>query len=357
MNDATTMGSETTEEVMGRLMADLAATAGLQMTLLGIRTGMWKAMAGAGPMTPGELAARAGLVEPYVREWLKHQAASGYVVHDPSTGSFELPDAVGGVLAEDGPTGLVEGFATMLATMPSDQPLVEEAFRTGAGVGWHQRSAPHWHGMDMATSSAVVPALLSDWIPAVEGLDALLREGAQVVDVGCGFGAVLIALAREYPESTFWGFDYHDGSVAQARKAAAEAGVADRVRFEVATADAFPGQDVDLVLLVDTLHDLGDPVGALRRVRDALRHGGTALVVEFAAGDRLEDDLTPFGRLLYASSALVCTPNALSQGATDPLGTAPGEQRLTGVAKAAGFRGVSRLAVPEGLNLVLQLRP
>lgn len=345
------------EQLMGKLLGDMAATAGLQMIHLGIRTGLWKALAGGGPLTPAEVATRAGIAAPYAREWLKHQAVSGYVDYDPTTERFTLPTAVAAVLADDAQSGLVEGFASMLASMASDNALVEEAFRSGEGVGWHQRSAEHWHGMDLVTRAAVVPALTSAWIPALDGVDARLRAGATVADIGCGYGAALIALAKAYPASRFVGIDYHDGSVAQARKAAAEAGVADRVTFEVADAAVIPDGGYDLVLFVDTFHDLGDPLGALRRTREVLRFDGTVLLVEFAAADRLEDNANPLGRLLYASSALVCTPNAIAHGAVDPLGSAPGETRLAQVAAHAGFTRVRRVPTEAPLNLLLELRP
>lgn len=211
--------------------------------------------------------------------------------------------------------------------------------------------------MDLVTRAGVVPALTSSWIPALDDVDARLRAGATVADVGCGYGATLIALAQAYPASRFCGFDYHDGSVAHARKAAAAAGVADRVRFEVVDAAAIPDAGYDLVLFVDTFHDLGDPDGALRRARKVLSSDGVVLLVEFAAADRLEDNVTPMGRLLYASSALVCTPNAIAQGAVDPLGSAPGATRLAQVAAHAGFTRVRRVPVEGPLNLLLELRP
>ena len=357
MNEQPTLDPAAVEEVMGRLVADLAATAGLQATHLGIRVGLWKAMAGRGGLTPAEVAAVAGVAEPYAREWLKHQAASGYVSYDPATERFELPAAVAAVLADDTSAGLVQGFATMLETMAGDGAVLEEAYRTGGGVGWHQRSAAHWRGMDLVTRAAVIPALVPEWVPALDGAEERLRAGATVADVGCGFGAALITLAQAYPESRFWGFDYHDGSIASARKAAATAGVADRVTFEVASAAEIPLAGFDLVLYIDTFHDLGDPVGALRRSRQALRPDGTVLLVEFAGSDRLEENFTPFGRLMYASSALVCTPNAVSQGATDPLGSIPGERRLAEIATEVGFSRVRRLSVEAPVNLVLELRP
>lgn len=357
MNEQQTLDPAEVGEVMGRLVADVAATAGLQAIHLGIRVGLWKAMAGRGGLTPGQVAAGAGVAEPYAREWLKHQAASGYVTYDPVTERFELPVAVAAVLADDASAGLVEGFATMLETMAGDAAVVEEAYRTGGGVGWHQRSAAHWHGMDLATRAAVLPALVPEWIPALEGVEDRLRAGATVADVGCGFGAALITLAQAYPDSRFWGYDYHDGSIASARKAAAAAGVGDRVTFEVATAAELPLAEFDLVVYIDTLHDLGDPAGALRRARQALREDGTVLLVEFAGSDRLEENLNPFGRLVYGSSALVCTPNAVSQGAADPLGSLPGERRLSEIATGAGFARVRRVPVEALVNLVLELRP
>lgn len=346
-----------TDEVMGRLLADMAATAGLQMIYIGIKTGLWKALADGQWLAATEVATRSGVAEPYTREWLKHQAASGYVDYDPVSERFALPSAAAAVLADDSQSGTVAGFAAMLTAMSGDISLIEDAYRTGRGVGWHQRSSEHWHGMDMVTRAEVVPVLAAKWIPALDGVEPRLRAGAAVADIGCGYGAALVALAQAYPKSRFTGFDYHDGSVAHARKAAASAGVADRVTFEVADAAAFPGGDYDLVLFVDTFHDLGDPVGALRHTREALRDDGVALLVEFAAGDRLEDNIGPLGRLLYASSALVCTPNAIAQGATDPLGTAPGPARLTEVARQAGFSLIRPVPVDAPLNLLLELRP
>lgn len=357
MTATTNLDPADVDEVLGHLVTDMAATAGLQMIQVGIRTGLWRAMAGAGALTPADVAARAGVAQPYAREWLKHQAASGYVSYDPGTATFELPPAVAAVLADDDRARLVEGFAMMLTAMARDGDLATEAFRTGRGIGWHQRSAEHWHGMDLVTRAQVVPALVHEWIPSLGELHDRLRTGARVADVGCGFGATLLALAEAYPASRFWGFDSHDGSIAHARTAAAEAGVTTRTTFEVAAADQVPDGAFDLVLFVDALHDLGDPVGALRRARQVLRGDGSVLLVEFAAADRLEDNFSPLGRLKLAASALVCTANALAQGATDPLGSIPGEARLREVATSAGFRSTRRLPLDVPLNLVLELRP
>jgi SAM-dependent methyltransferase len=247
------------------------------------------------------------------------------------------------VLADDAQAGLIDGFASMLSSMARDNVLVEEAFRSGQGVGWHQRSSEHWRGMDLVTRVEIVPALVAEWIPALDGVADRLRAGAVVADIGCGYGAAAIALAQAFPASRFTGFDYHDASVAQARKAAVSAGVAGRVMFEVADATTFPGR-FDLVVFVDTFHDLGDPLESLRHAREVLGEDGTVLLVEFAAADRLEDNVNPVGRLLYASSALVCTPNAIAQGATDPLGTAPGRRAADRAAPhhRPGARGTER---------------
>lgn len=344
------------ERVMGELLTDMAATAGLQATQLGIQTGLWRAMAGAGPLTVEQVAGCADLPVPYVREWLKHQALSGYVEHEPATQRFSLPPAVAAVLAEDPLAGLVDGFARMLAAMATDGGRIVEAYRTGQGLGWHERSAEHWRGMDLVTRAQVVPALVATWIPALHGVAERLRAGGTVADVGCGYGAALVAVAQTYLGARCVGFDCHDPSIARARKAAADAGLLDRVAFEVADATSFPGTGYDLVLFVDALHDLGDPLGALRHARDALHPDGTVLLVEFACEDRLEDNANAMGRLLFAASALVCTPNAVAQGARDPLGSGPGEARLTALAREAGFPRVRRLAVDAPLNLLLELR-
>lgn len=341
--------------VMGKAMEELAATAGVLLNAVGIRTGLWRALAGAVPLTAGAAAERAGLAEPYVREWLRSQAAAGYLTYDATAETFTLPPAVAAVFADDVQAGFLDGFARMLQAMSGDLALNEEAFRTGRGVGWHEHSPAHWDGMDAATRAFVVSVLVPAWLPALEGVQDRLAAGAAVADVGCGYGAPLIAMARSFPHSRFFGFDYHDASIARARQAAAEAGVGDHVRFEVATAKDIPDRRYDLITYFDTFHDLGDPLGALVHARNVLADEGTVLLVEYNAGDRVEDNLTPFGRLAYAASALVCTPNALSQEG-HALGTLVGEARLTGIAHAAGFTRVRRTPVEAPFNLLLELR-
>ena len=351
----TTVDLTEIEGVMGKAIEELAATAGMLLNAVGIRTGLWRVLAGAGPLTAAEAAARAKLAEPYVREWLRSQAAAGYVSYDPLSETFSLPDAVAGVFADDVQAGFFDGFARMLQAMSGDLSLNEEAFRTGRGVGWHEHSPAHWDGMDAATRSFVGSVLVPAWIPALDGVEEKLTAGATVADVGCGYGAPLIAMAQAFPRSRLFGFDYHDASIARARQAAAEAGVGDRVRFEVATAKDIPDRGYDLITYFDTFHDLGDPLGALVHARHVLADDGTVLLVEFNAGDRVEDNFTPFGRLAYAASALVCTPNALSQEG-HALGTLVGEARLTEIAHAARFTRVRHTPVDAPVNVLLELR-
>ena len=340
-------------QVMGQLMADLAATSGMLLTLVGVRVGLWESLA-AGPATPGELAARSSASEPYVREWLRSQAAAGYVQYEPDAGRYGLPPAVAAVMAADPLRGLVEGTGLQAAAQWAEVARYEDAFRTGRGIGWDEHGPAHSRGMDLISRAVVVPAL-AGWLAALDGVAARLAAGGAVADVGCGYGAPTIAMAQAFPHSRFLGIDTDDASVARARKAAAEAGLAGRVSFEVADAAGLPGGDHDLVTFFDCLHDLGDPVGALRRARQALAPGGSVLLVEHAGSERTEENLSPVGRFFYAASALVCTPNALAQGGAG-LGTIPGEAALRDAAAQAGFSEVRRVDVDAPVNILLQLR-
>jgi SAM-dependent methyltransferase len=341
-------------QVMGQLMTDLAATSGMLLTLVGVRTGLWESLA-AGPATPGELAARSSTAERYVREWLRCQAAAGYVRYAPADGRYSLPPAVAAVMAGEPLRGLVEGAGLQAVAQWSEAARYEEAFRTGRGIGWDEHGQDHSRGMDLISRAVVVPAL-PGWLAALDGTAARLAEGGTVADVGCGYGGPTIALAQAFPRARFVGIDVDDASVARARKAAADAGLADRVGFEVADAASLPGGDYELVCFFDSLHDLGDPAGALRRARQQLAPGGSVLLVEHAGSERTEDNLNPVGRFFYAASALVCTPNAVAHGGTG-LGTIPGEAALRGVAAEAGFSQVRRVDADAPLNLLLQLRP
>jgi len=343
--------------VMGQLMGDFAATAGVVLLALGRRLGLWAALA-AGPASAEVIAVRAGVALPYTREWLRSQAAAGYVSYDPPAEAFGLAPGVAAVLGDGPLAGLADGMAAQFAVWWAQLDRYEAAFRAGEGIAWGTLPAAHAEGMDLITRAVVAPALVREWLPAVDGIVARLSAGAAAADVGCGYGAACIAMAEAFPASRFTGFDIDDASVAQARRAALAAGVAERVSFEVAAAADIPGGAYDLVTFVDSLHDLGDPVGALRRARQVLADDGVVRLAEYAGSGKLEENLHPAGRFFYAASALVCVPNALSdEHAEPPLGSIPGEGSLRQVASAAGFSRVRRVEAGAPLNLLLQLGP
>jgi SAM-dependent methyltransferase len=313
-------------------------------------------MAGAGPLSPAELAERTGTAERYVHEWLAAQAAAGYLAYDPASERFSLPEEQAFALADPaGPVYLPGAFQLALASLKAE-PRIAEAFRTGAGVGWHEQDPEVFDGCEMFFAPGYRANLVQSWIPALDGVEAKLRAGARVADVGCGHGASTIIMAKAYPNSTFTGFDYHQRSIDWARKAASEVGVSDRVRFEVAPADAFAGDAYDLVASFDCFHDMGDPAGAATHIRRALADDGTWLLVEPAAGDRQEDNLNPVGRLYYGFSVLLCVPNALSQQPTAVLGNQAGEARTRELTAAGGFTRFRR-AAETPFNLVYEVRP
>lgn len=344
------------ESFVGQVVGDLSAAIAGLLTHIGDRLGLYKAMADGEPTTPADLAARTGTSERYVREWLSHEAAGGYVTYDSATETFTLPPEQAMVLAdEDSPVFLCGGFESAAAAY-SDHDKVEEAFRTGAGIGWHEHDHRLFTGTERFFRPGYKSNLVESWLPALEGVVDKLERGAKVADIGCGHGASTIVLARAFPESTFVGFDYHDGSIAAARKAAAEAGVADRVSFEVASAQNFPGSGFDLVCYFDCLHDMGDPVGALNHARRALDRDGTVLAVEPFANDKLEDNLNPIGRSFYGFSTLVCTPASLAQEVGLGLGAQAGEERIGKLFAEAGFSRFRR-ATETPFNIVLEARP
>jgi 2-polyprenyl-3-methyl-5-hydroxy-6-metoxy-1,4-benzoquinol methylase len=354
------MGTSTIDETrlesfMGRVVTDMAAAASAPLVLLGERLGLYEAMAGAGRVTPAEVAARAGVGERIVREWLNNQAASGYVEHFPGTDRYELPPEHALALADrDGPFYVLGGFE-VLASLVADEPKVAERARAGEGFGWEEHDHRLFHGTERFFRPGYARHLLTEWIPALDGIEAKLRAGARVADVGCGHGASTVLMAQGFPASTFAGFDMHEPSIEAARAAAERSGVAGRTTFATATAATFPGE-YDLVAIFDALHDMGDPVGAARHVREALAPGGTFMVVEPRAGDDLEDNLNPVGRLFYAASTLVCTPASLAQPVGLALGAQAGEERLRAVLEDAGFAHVRR-AAETPFNMVLEARP
>ena len=359
--DAAELGAAV-EEQMAKIVTELGAALGVLLTSLGTRSGLWAALAGAGPLTTAQVAAKVSVEPSLVREWLRAQAAGGYLDYDPATETFTLPDAVAAVIC-DGPAGaLVDAAATMFSSMGEGFPAFSEAFSSGQGFGWHQRTAAHWHGTDAFTRVALPGDLIAAAIGAMGDTAAVLTAGGSVADVGCGYGTPTMAIAGQYPAARVLGIDYHDASIAHCRAEAARHGAGPgvgSVRFEVAAASGLPGEGYDLITFFDSLHDLGDPVGALARARAAVAPSGAVLLVEPLGADRVEDNLNPPGRMFYAVSTLACTPNAVSQKtpmSSEPLGLA-GEQRLRATAAGAGFGRVRRLDVPAPVNLVLELRP
>jgi SAM-dependent methyltransferase len=355
--------AEAVEEQMGKIVTELGAALGVLLTSLGTRSGLWAALAGAGPLTTAEVAAKVSVEPSLVREWLRAQAAGGYLDYDPVAGTFTLPDAVAAAICY-GPGGaLVDAAATMFSSMGEGFAAFSEAFSTGQGFGWHQRTAAHWHGTDAFTRVALPAELIAAAIGEIPGLAAVLATGGSVADVGCGYGTPTMAIAGLFPAARVLGIDYHDASIAHSRAEAARRGAgpgAGSVRFEVAAASGLPGQDYDLITFFDSLHDIGDPLGALRRARQALGPDGAVLLVEPLGADDVEDNLNPAGRMFYAISTLACTPNAVSQKtatSAEPLGAQAGEKRLRAVAAEAGYGRVRRLDVPAPMNLVLELRP
>lgn len=350
-----TPNTEKLNEFLGKFVNDLGATFHAGMVVIGDKLGLYKALA-TGPLTPAELAATTGTDERYVREWLSSQAAGGYVTYHAATERFSLTDEQAFALAvEDSPAFIPGAFELATAALMA-VPRIAEAFRTGAGMGWHEHHDGVFHGCEKFFRPGYAANLVSAWIPALDGVDAKLKKGGRVADVGCGHGAWTILMAQAYPQSTFVGFDYHDGSVTAARTAAQKAGVAERVHFEPAAAKDYPGEDYDFVAMFDCLHDMGDPVGAARHVRQSIKADGHWMIVEPFANDALADNLNPVGRIYYSASTLLCTPCSRSQEVGLCLGGQAGEARMREVITSAGFKHFRR-AAETPFNLVFEARP
>jgi SAM-dependent methyltransferase len=344
------------EAFMGKVLTDLGAVVSAPLMVIGERLGLYKAMDGAGPLTSEELAERAGVSERMVREWLRNQAAGGYVEYDPETDRYTLPPEQALAVADDTSPFYVLGALDLIASLYADEDRIIEAFRTGKGMGWHEHDARLFCGTERFFRPGYKAHLAPEWIPALEGVEEKLRNGAKVADIGCGHGASTIIMAEAFPNSEFYGFDYHDKSIERARALAEEAGLSERITFAVSTAQDFPGSGYDLVCAFDCLHDMGDPVGAAAHVRETLDGDGTWMIVEPYANDRVEDNLTPVGRIFYGGSTVICTPASLAQEVGLALGAQAGEARLTDVVRQGGFTRVRR-ATETPFNLVLEARP
>ena len=352
----TRVNEEKLNEIVGKVLGDLGGALSVPLVRIGDRLGLYRILYAEGPMTPAELATEAKVAERYAREWLSHQAASGYLTYDPQTGQFTLPPEQAMVFADpDSPVYLQGGF-DLAATMMENQALVEPAFRSGAGVGWGEQSQCLFCAAGRFFRPGYHNSLVSTWLPALDGVVAKLERGGTVADVGCGHGFSTIIMAKAFPKSTFVGYDFHPDSVAQARLHAEQHRVTANTRFEVALADSFPAKDLDLVTCFDCLHDMGDPLGAARHVRGALKSDGHWMVVEPAAGDRLEDNLNPVSRLYYAASTMICVPTSLDQPVGAALGAQAGLAKLAATISDGGFSRV-RKAADAPFNMILEARP
>ncbi|ARQ61065.1 MULTISPECIES: class I SAM-dependent methyltransferase [Rhizobium] len=343
------------DALVGRLVGDVGAAMSGALVVLGDKVGLFKAMADGEPMSVEQLAAKTGVKERYLREWLSAQAAADYIVYDEKTDRFSLTAEQAMVFAEENSPAFFVGAFEVVQSMWMDEPKVTEAFRTGKGLGWHEHSTCLFRGTERFFRPGYNSHLVNEWIPALAGMDEKLKAGANVADVGCGHGASTILMAQAYPASHFTGFDYHGPSIERAKAAAKEAGVADRVTFEQGKAAEFPGRDYDMVAMFDCLHDMGDPVGAGRHVKETLAPNGTWLIVEPFAHDHLKDNLNPVGRVYYGASTMICTPASLSQEVGLGLGAQAGEMKLRKVALDAGFKHFRR-ATETPFNMVFEVR-
>jgi SAM-dependent methyltransferase len=340
------------QALLGRAVVDIGANFHAALVVTGDKLGLFRALRDLGPITAADLAKRTGTHERYVREWLAAMAAGGYVSYEGAGEEFSLSEEQALALLD---ADLPGAFLLAQATVKSE-PRITDAFRSGKGMGWHEHDPALFEGTERFFRPGYAVNLVPTWIPALEGVQAKLEQGGRVADVGCGHGSSTILMAKAFPASRFVGFDYHDRSIAWAREAAKREGLGDRVTFEVASARDYPGGDYDLVAFFDSLHDMGDPVGIGGHVRRSLGADGTWLLVEPFAHDRLEENLNPVGRMYYAASTMLCTPNSLAQEVGAALGAQAGEARLKRVATAAGFTRFRR-AAETPFNLVFEARP
>ncbi|MBI5853722.1 MAG: methyltransferase domain-containing protein [Nitrospirae bacterium] len=342
------------QDFMGKAVGDIGAAMSANMVLLGDRLGLYKAMAARGPLTPVELAKATKTAERYVREWLGNQAAGGYVTYDSATGRYALPPEQAVALADESSPFFLPGAFQVIAATFMAEPKIAQRFKTGKGLGWGQHDHRLFEGTERFFRPNYVGNLVQNWIPALDGVDTKLKAGAKVADVGCGFGASTIIMAKAYPNSSFMGFDYHKPSIMTARKRAKDAGVKN-IKFDVAKSTNFPEGGYDFVTHFDCLHDMGDPVGAAKHVLKTLAPNGTWMIVEPFANDRVEDNLNPVGRVFYAASTMICVPASLAYHGP-ALGAQAGEARLGEVVRKGGFTRFRR-ATQTPFNLVLEARP
>ncbi|MHB2170046.1 class I SAM-dependent methyltransferase [Alsobacter sp. R-9] len=340
---------------VGRILDDLGGATSAALALVGDHLGLFKALA-EGACGSQQLALRTGTSERMVREWLAAMGASGYLHYDPATLQYGLSPEAAMVFADESSPVFMGGFFECIADMYVSEPRVEAAFRSGRGMGWHEHHECLFRGTERFFRTSYNHHLIDEWLPALDGAVERLDKGALIADVGCGHGASTILMARRFPRSRFFGFDYHAASVEAARRAAEKAGVSDRVTFKVAAAKDYPGRGYDLVTFFDCLHDMGDPAGAARHVHQTLAPDGSWMIVEPMAGDAVEQNFNPVGRVYYAASTMICTPASMAQEGAVALGAQAGPAKLGAVIRDGGFRDV-RIAASTPFNLVLEARP
>ncbi len=351
------INEEKLNNLLGKFVGDLGATMAAGTVVIGEKLGLYKAMGNPNePITSKELAERTNTNERYVREWLNSQAAGGYVEYDAESNSYFLTDEQAFVLTDENSAAYLPGAFILATAALKAVPKITEKFKTGDGLGWHEHDHDLFRGTEMFFRPGYATHLVGDWIPSLNGVEEKLKSGAKVADIGCGHGASTILMAQAYPNSRFFGFDYHDESIEASRQKAEAAGVADRITFEVVKAKEFPGENYDFVTTFDCLHDMGDPVGGAKHIKNSLADDGTWMIVEPFANDKTEDNHNPIGRVYYSASTLICTPASLSQEVGLALGAQAGEQRLREVALEGGFSSLRR-ANETPFNLILEATP
>jgi SAM-dependent methyltransferase len=355
-NQSVAIDENKLNQFIGQMLGDLGGASSVAMVRLGGALGFYDKLHANGPMTVAQLAKAANVHERYLREWLSHQAASNYLAYDPKTQAFSLPPEQAMVFAQqDSPVYMMGGFDLMAAIL-DNQPKVEAAFKSGQGVAWGDQAGCMFCAVARFFRPGYHNNLVQQWLPALDGVVAKLERGAKVADVGCGHGWSTVLMAKAFPKSTFIGYDFHPSSIEDAQAHAKSHGVSANAHFEVGLAKDYPGKDFDLVTCFDCLHDMGDPAGASAHIRQSLKSDGTWMVVEPMAGDTLEQNMNPVGRLFYAGSTMICLPTSLSQEVGAGLGAQAGEKKLGEVITSGGFKSVKR-ATETPFNMILEARP
>src|SRR5277367_4564504 len=341
--------------LIGRAVQDMGAALQAPLILIGDRLGLYRAMGDGKPMSAKALAKKTGTTERYIREWLNANAAGQLVQYDAEKDEFYMTPEQAMVMAQDDSPVHLPGFYHMLASVVKDEEKLTKIYKTGKGMGWHEHEKGLFEGVERFFRPTYLANLVSNWIPALDGVEAKLKAGARVADIGCGHGASTLLMAKAYPKSKFFGFDYHAPSIETARKKASEAGVSNRVSFQVAGSKMFPGAGYDLVAFFDCLHDMGDPAGAARHVRESLAPGGTWMIVEPFAHDEIAANLNPIGRIMYSASASICVPCSLSQEVALGLGAQAGPANIEKVVRSGGFTRFHK-ATETPFNMVFEAR-